>query len=163
MARYRAAIDPGLLKIMSKMGISVISSYRGGLNFEAVGLSRAMVAEYFPGMTSRISGHRRVAASRRSWKRSMRKGWRGGQDVLPIGGFYKARRSGETHAWEAHDDAHAANGVSPRVLRDVEAVFGQDAGRTRRSICAICWTSSRWARRCRSKRWKASPRSASGS
>ena len=41
---------------MSKMGISVISSYRGGLNFEAVGLSRAMVAEYFPGMHSRISG-----------------------------------------------------------------------------------------------------------
>ena len=50
MRRYRDAIDAGLLKIMSKMGISVISSYRGGLNFEAVGLSRAMVAEYFPGM-----------------------------------------------------------------------------------------------------------------
>ena len=56
MRRYRDAIDAGLLKIMSKMGISVISSYRGGLNFEAVGLSRAMVAEYFPGMHSRISG-----------------------------------------------------------------------------------------------------------
>ena len=56
VARYREAIDQGLLKIMAKMGISVISSYRGGLNFEAVGLSRAMVAEYFPGMTSRISG-----------------------------------------------------------------------------------------------------------
>ena len=41
---------------MSKMGISVISSYRGGLNFEAVGLSRAMCAEYFPGLISRISG-----------------------------------------------------------------------------------------------------------
>ena len=54
--RYREAVDQGLLKIMSKMGISVISSYRGGLNFEAVGLSRAMVAEYFPGMASRISG-----------------------------------------------------------------------------------------------------------
>ena len=56
VARYREAIDQGLLKIMAKMGISVISSYRGGLNFEAVGLSRAMCAEYFPGMTSRISG-----------------------------------------------------------------------------------------------------------
>jgi glutamate synthase (NADPH/NADH) large chain len=56
MARYRTAINQGLLKIMSKMGISVISSYRGGLNFEAVGLSRAMVNEYFPGMLSRISG-----------------------------------------------------------------------------------------------------------
>ncbi|MEL6888352.1 MAG: glutamate synthase central domain-containing protein, partial [Pseudomonadota bacterium] len=56
VARYRAAIDAGLLKIMAKMGISVVSSYRGGLNFEAVGLSRAMCAEYFPGMISRISG-----------------------------------------------------------------------------------------------------------
>ena len=41
---------------MSKMGISVISSYRGGCNFEAVGLSRAIVSDYFPGMSSRISG-----------------------------------------------------------------------------------------------------------
>jgi len=49
MARYKEAINQGLLKIMGKMGISVISSYRGGLNFEAVGLSRALVAEFFPG------------------------------------------------------------------------------------------------------------------
>jgi len=55
-ANYKKAIEGGLLKIISKMGISVISSYRGGNNFEALGLSRALVAEYFPGMTSRISG-----------------------------------------------------------------------------------------------------------
>ncbi len=41
---------------MSKMGIAVISSYRGGSNFEALGLSRTLVAEYFPNMPSRISG-----------------------------------------------------------------------------------------------------------
>ncbi|MBT8455857.1 MAG: glutamate synthase large subunit, partial [Alphaproteobacteria bacterium] len=100
VARYRAAIDAGLLKIMSKMGISVISSYRGGLNFEAVGLSRAMVAEYFPGMASRISGIG-VTGIQQSVEGVHAKGWTGGADVLPIGGFYKARRSGETHAWEA--------------------------------------------------------------
>ena len=54
--RYLDTVSAGLLKIMSKMGISVISSYRGGYNFEAVGLSRAMVAEIFPGMPTRISG-----------------------------------------------------------------------------------------------------------
>ena len=54
--RYIKSVDNGLLKIMSKMGISVLSSYRGGCNFEAVGLSRSVVAEYFPGMISRISG-----------------------------------------------------------------------------------------------------------
>ncbi|MCC0067301.1 MAG: glutamate synthase large subunit [Rhodovulum sp.] len=100
IARYREAIDWGLLKVMSKMGISVISSYRGGLNFEAVGLSRAMVAEYFPGMVSRISGIG-VTGVQRQVERIHAQAWRGGAAVLPIGGFYKARRSGETHGWEA--------------------------------------------------------------
>ncbi|MCE8508826.1 glutamate synthase large subunit [Ruegeria pomeroyi] len=100
MARYREAIDQGLLKIMAKMGISVVSSYRGGLNFEAVGLSRAMVAEYFPGMTSRISGIG-IKGIQTKAEEIHAKGWDSGLDVLPIGGFYKARKSGETHAWEA--------------------------------------------------------------
>ena len=97
--RYREAIDQGLLKIMAKMGISVVSSYRGGLNFEAVGLSRAMCAEYFPGLMSRISGigvsgiqKKAVEIHNAAWNTD---------GVLPIGGFYKARKSGETHAWEA--------------------------------------------------------------
>ncbi|MCE8513821.1 glutamate synthase large subunit [Ruegeria pomeroyi] len=100
MARYREAIDQGLLKIMAKMGISVVSSYRGGLNFEAVGLSRAMVAEYFPGMTSRISGIG-IKGIQTKAEEIHARGWDSGLDVLPIGGFYKARKSGETHAWEA--------------------------------------------------------------
>ncbi|PQO22816.1 glutamate synthase large subunit [Rhodobacteraceae bacterium WD3A24] len=100
VARYRAAIDLGLLKIMSKMGISVISSYRGGMNFEAVGLSRAMCAEYFPGMNSRISGIG-VAGIQRKLEEVHARGWRGGADMLPVGGFYKMRRSGEKHAWDA--------------------------------------------------------------
>ena len=100
MQRYRAAINAGLLKIMSKMGISVLSSYRGGLNFEAVGLSRAMVAEYFPGMHSRISGIG-TSGIQTKLEEVHARGWKGATDVLPIGGFYKARRSGEKHAWEA--------------------------------------------------------------
>jgi glutamate synthase (NADPH) large chain len=52
----RHAYEQGLLKIMSKMGISVVSSYRGGRNFDAIGLSRSLVAEFFPGLVSRISG-----------------------------------------------------------------------------------------------------------
>ncbi|WP_299366796.1 glutamate synthase large subunit [uncultured Tateyamaria sp.] len=99
VARYRNAIDQGLLKIMAKMGISVVSSYRGGLNFEAVGLSRAMCAEFFPGMTSRISGIG-VTGIQSKAEDVHAAGW-AGTNVLPIGGFYKARKSGETHAWEA--------------------------------------------------------------
>ena len=100
LASYREAIDQGLLKIMSKMGISVISSYRGGLNFEAVGLSRAMVAEYFPGMQSRISGIG-VSGLQGGLLALHGRSWGATQNTLPIGGFYKARQSGELHAWEA--------------------------------------------------------------
>ena len=100
IARYREAISQGLLKIMSKMGISVVSSYRGGMNFEAVGLSRAMCAEYFPGLVSRISGIG-VSGIKAQVEKVHAEGWRLGRDVLPIGGFYKYRRSGETHAWGA--------------------------------------------------------------
>ncbi|WP_417262360.1 glutamate synthase large subunit [Celeribacter sp.] len=99
VSRYRAAVDAGLLKIMAKMGISVISSYRGGLNFEAVGLSRAMVNEFFPGMHSRISGIG-VGGIQHKLEAVHKQGWLGG-NTLPIGGFYKSRKSGETHAWEA--------------------------------------------------------------
>ena len=97
--RYREAIDQGLLKIMAKMGISVVSSYRGGLNFEAVGLSRAMCAEYFPGLVSRISGIGLIGIQKKAVDIHT-KGWTSG-GVMPIGGFYKSRKSGETHAWEA--------------------------------------------------------------
>ncbi|WP_027263805.1 glutamate synthase large subunit [Sedimentitalea nanhaiensis] len=100
VARYREAINQGLLKIMAKMGISVVSSYRGGLNFEAVGLSRAMCAEYFPGMISRISGIG-VSGIQHKAEQVHARGWDAELDVLPIGGFYKARASGESHAWEA--------------------------------------------------------------
>ncbi|MEL6792156.1 MAG: glutamate synthase central domain-containing protein, partial [Pseudomonadota bacterium] len=91
--RFREAVDQGLLKIMSKMGISVISSYRGGLNFEAVGLSRAMVAEFFPGMPSRISGIG-VSGIQRKAAEIHHKAYRSAAEALPIGGVYKYRRKG---------------------------------------------------------------------
>ena len=92
------------------MGIAVVSSYRGGLNFEAVGLSRAMVAEYFPGMLSRISGIG-ITGVQRQVEGMHAQGWRGGDAVLPIGGFYKARRSGESSRLGGPGDAHPAVGL----------------------------------------------------
>ena len=101
VGRYREAINQGLLKIMSKMGISVIASYRGGLNFESVGLSRALVAEFFPGMPSRISGIGMSGIQQKA-QDIHAKAFREGVESLPIGGIYKYRRSGETHAWQAN-------------------------------------------------------------
>jgi glutamate synthase (NADPH/NADH) large chain len=97
---YKGAVEAGLLKILSKMGISVISSYRGGYNFEAVGLSRALTAEFFPGMPSRISGLG-LAGLEKKIVEIHRRAWGEAAVMLPVGGFYKARRSGEVHAFEA--------------------------------------------------------------
>ncbi len=99
-ANYREAINAGLLKIISKMGISVISSYRGGCNFEAVGLSRAVVADFFPGMHTRISGIG-IAGIQKKAEAVHARAFREGVETLPIGGIYKYRRKGETHAWQA--------------------------------------------------------------
>ncbi|HQP19744.1 MAG TPA: glutamate synthase central domain-containing protein, partial [Phenylobacterium sp.] len=97
---YKHAIEGGLLKIIAKMGIAVISSYRGGYNFEALGLSRSLVAEFFPGMPSRISGIGLAGIEARTVELH-RKAWNPGAISLPVGGFYKARRSEEAHAFEA--------------------------------------------------------------
>ncbi len=94
---YKLAIESGLLKIIAKMGISVISSYRGGYNFEALGLSRALVADYFPGMTSRISGIGLAGLERHAVQRH-RDAFDADIDSLPIGGFYRLRADGELHA-----------------------------------------------------------------
>ena len=96
---YKKAIDKGLLKTMSKMGISVVSSYRGGLNFEAIGLSRALVAEFFPGMQSRISGIGLSGLARKVLDLHA-VAWNEDAVTLPVGGIYKLRRKGEAHAFE---------------------------------------------------------------
>ncbi len=102
LERYREAVEQGLLKIISKMGIAVISSYRGGCNFEAVGLSRALVAEYFPGVVSRISGIG-LAGIERGVIGAHDRAFQGDVVPLPIGGIYTARTRGETHAWDARN------------------------------------------------------------
>lgn len=101
MQRYRKAADKGLLKIMSKAGISVVASYRGGYNFEAIGLARALVAEFFPGMTSRVSGLGLTGIARNVLQ-AHAMAWEHPQIVpLPVGGRYKQRPRGEVHAFSA--------------------------------------------------------------
>lgn len=98
--RYKTALNQGILKVMSKMGIGVLSSYRGGYNFEAIGLSRTLVDAYFAGVPSRISGiglpgleEKVLAAHRAAFDEE--------SQPLAVGGFYRQRQGGEQHAWEA--------------------------------------------------------------
>ncbi len=97
--RYIKSVDNGLLKIMSKMGISVLSAYRGGCNFETVGLSRAIVSEYFPGMISRISGIG-IFGIEAKIKELHKKAFQKNVTILPIGGIYKYRKNGENHQYQ---------------------------------------------------------------
>jgi glutamate synthase (NADPH/NADH) large chain len=98
--RYINTVNNGILKIMSKMGISVVSSYRGGCNFEAVGLSRSLMSDYFPTMTSRISGIGLPGLEKRTLD-IHNKAFDEDIITLPIGGFYKYRKGGEQHSFEA--------------------------------------------------------------
>ncbi len=100
VAQYKKAIEAGLLKIISKNGISVISSYRGGNNFEALGLSRALVGAHFPGMTSRISGIG-LAGLEVKILESHEKAYDSASIRLPVGGLYRVRAKGERHAYQA--------------------------------------------------------------
>ena len=99
--KFKKSIDSGLLKIMSKMGISVISSYRGGCNFEAVGLSRAIAADYFPGMVSRISGIGIIGIEKKI-KELHNKLSEKNVYTLPIGGLYRYRKTGESHQYQGN-------------------------------------------------------------
>ncbi len=99
LAKFKKSVEEGLLKVMSKMGIAVVSSYRGGLNFEAVGLSRTLVAEFFPGMPSRISGIG-LSGIQKKVLGLHERAWRTDVIALPVGGFYRYRRSGERHGFE---------------------------------------------------------------
>lgn len=99
MQRAKQAVDQGLLKVMSKMGISVLSSYRGGYNFEAVGLSRALVAEFFPGMPSRISGIG-LPGIQRKVQEQHNKAYQEDIIALPVGGLYRYRATGEVHSFD---------------------------------------------------------------
>ena len=112
--RFKKSIENGLLKIMSKMGISVLSAYRGGCNFETVGLSRALVSDYFPGMVSRISGIG-IKGVEEKIKSLHEKAYKKDVLILPIGGIYKYRKSGEEHQFQGkliHTLQHAVGSGS---------------------------------------------------
>ena len=98
---YIAAVKKGLLKTMSKMGISTLRSYAGAQLFEAIGLDRDLVDRYFTGTSSRIQGaglaeiaHETLQRHRAAFERRPV-----GALDLDFGGDYQFRQSGERHLW----------------------------------------------------------------
>ena len=98
---YIKALCKGLLKVISKMGISTLRSYRGAKLFEAVGLGREFSDRYLGGTTSAISGAGLKEIAEDVLKMH-HKGFVDPHpegDILPMEGFYSYRRDGEQHAW----------------------------------------------------------------
>ncbi len=98
------ALGKGVLKVMSKMGVSTVASYRGAQIFEAIGLSHSLVEQYFTGTTSRLGG---VGLSTLAEEVARRhavayppNGIAPAHRTLPVGGEYQWRREGEPHLFD---------------------------------------------------------------
>ncbi|MEW6473612.1 MAG: glutamate synthase large subunit [Actinomycetota bacterium] len=98
-ANVVAGIGKGLLKVLSKMGISTVQSYTGAQIFEAVGLDPELVDKHFDGTASRIGGVGIDVLAREALERHSRAYPAGNGAVLPPGGVYAWRRFGEVHQW----------------------------------------------------------------
>ena len=119
---YIKAIGKGILKVMSKMGISTYQSYCGAQIFDAVGLSSAFIEKYFTGTASTIEG---VGLAEVAEETVQRHRAAYGENpiyktMLDVGGMYALRLRGEEHAWTADNIAqlqHAVRGNVPEKYK----------------------------------------------
>ena len=104
VANLIKALGKGVLKVMSKMGVSTVASYTGAQIFEAVGLSQAVVDKYFTGTTSKLGGVELDTIAEEVARRHATAYPRGGiapaHRELEIGGEYQWRREGEPHLFD---------------------------------------------------------------
>jgi glutamate synthase domain-containing protein 2/glutamate synthase domain-containing protein 3 len=133
-AQQRAVkgIAKGLLKVLSKMGISTVPSYCGAQIFEAVGLSPEFVEQHFTGTASRIGGIGPDTLARMALARHAR-AYPGTEDTpLPIIGLYAWRRDGEHHQWNPDTISllqHAVRGGSWDTYEQYAQTVNSDAAR----------------------------------
>ncbi len=125
--RIVRAIGKGLMKTISKMGISTIQSYCGAQIFEAVGLEPGLIDKHFTGTASRIGGVGIEQLSTEALERHFRAYPRTGRDLLPVGGVLQWRRDGEVHIWNPDTIAklqHSVRGRAPSDSPQVDPLNG---------------------------------------
>jgi len=128
--RYIKAIDKGILKVMSKMGISTYQSYCGAQIFDAVGLSSELIEKYFFGTSSMIEGVGLAEVATETMNRHQAAFGNGHvlKNSLDIGGEYSYRMRGEAHSWNPNNIAklqHAVRGDSASSYKE----FADDVNR----------------------------------
>nr|WP_245566248.1 glutamate synthase large subunit [Stappia stellulata] len=132
--RYIKSIDKGILKVMSKMGISTYQSYCGAQIFDAVGLSSDFVKEFFFGTATTIEGIDLDAVADETTRRH-RVAFEDVQalrDALEVGGEYNYRIRGERHMWTPDNIAslqHAVRGNLPDKYREYAQETNEENGR----------------------------------
>ena len=130
--RALKAIGKGLLKTISKMGISTLSSYCGAQVFEAVGLSTALIDRHFTGTPSRIEGIGTRDLAEGALIRHARAYPGSGGELLPVVGLYAWRRDGEHHQWNPETIAllqHAVRGGGRATFEEFAAAVNDDSAR----------------------------------
>jgi glutamate synthase (NADPH/NADH) large chain len=134
LKRYIKAIGKGLLKVMSKMGISTYQSYCGAQIFDAVGLKSEFVNKYFAGTATRIEGVGLEQIAEETMRRH-RAAFGDSpvlRDDLDIGGEYAFRIRGEAHVWSPHSVAalqHAVRGNSFEKFRAYSQIINEQSER----------------------------------
>jgi len=131
---YIKAIGKGVLKVMSKMGISTYQSYCGAQIFDAVGLSSEFVESYFTGTATTIEG---IGLSQVAEEAVRRHAAAYGdnpiyRNMLDVGGMYGLRLRGEQHAWTAENIAalqHAVRGNLPEKYREFAQTINDQSTR----------------------------------
>ncbi|MGZ3429671.1 MAG: glutamate synthase central domain-containing protein, partial [Polyangia bacterium] len=98
-ANYIKALKKGLLKTMSKMGISAVASYQGAQIFEAVGIDQMVIDNYFTGAVSRVRGVGMPEIAEETLARHARAFSRNPERELDVGGQHMWRTTGEAHLW----------------------------------------------------------------
>jgi glutamate synthase (ferredoxin) len=143
LGNYRAAIEAGLKKILSKMGISTLASYLGGKFFEIIGLDQEVVAKFFPETRSLVGGRTYRDLARDVLDRH-RSAFRVQSEALAYSGFYRFRKGFERHAYTADvirhlqkvakDNDTAAYQALARELEEREPLTLRDLLRFRPSV-----------------------------
>ena len=121
---YIKAVGKGILKVMSKMGISTYQSYCGAQIFDAVGLSSQFIASYFTGTATTIEGIGLAEVAEETVRRHAAA--YGDNPIyakmLDVGGMYGLRLRGEEHAWTAENVASLQHAVRGNVSEEVHGI-----------------------------------------
>ena len=119
---YIKAVGKGILKVMSKMGISTYQSYCGAQIFDAVGLSSELIDQYFTGTATTIEGVGLTVVAEETVRRHAQAYGDNPlyKNMLDAGGIYQYRLRGEDHAWAPQNIAHLQHAVRGNKPKDYE-------------------------------------------